>query len=119
MSRCLVALVPILLLVGCTAGSEKPPVSGQSGPAETTEAREIREALAKLAPVDRKLAEAQRECVVSKEHLGTMGTPVKILVQGQPVFLCCDGCTRKALADPEKTLARVKELKEKNGIGQH
>lgn len=29
----------------------------------------------------------------------------------QPVFLCCKSCQRKALAHPEKTLAKVDELK--------
>jgi hypothetical protein len=108
-----IALFPILLLVGCTSSTEKPQAPGANGNAE---AREIEEALAKLDPADRKLAQAQRDCVVSQEHLGTMGTPVKILVQGQPVFLCCDGCTKKALANPEKTLARAREMKEKNGV---
>jgi hypothetical protein len=27
------------------------------------------------------------------------------------VFLCCKGCEKKALADPDRTLAKVKELK--------
>ena len=40
-----------------------------------------------------------------------MGTPVKVTVKGQPVFLCCDGCTKKALDDPDKTLAAVEKAK--------
>ena len=40
-----------------------------------------------------------------------MGTPVKVTVKGQPVFLCCDGCKKKALGDPDKTLAAVEKLK--------
>jgi hypothetical protein len=35
------------------------------------------------------------------------------MVKDQPVFLCCKGCRRKALADPDKTLAKVAELKAK------
>jgi hypothetical protein len=42
-----------------------------------------------------------------------MGKPFKVLVKGQPVFLCCDGCRKKALAEPDETLARVQELKAK------
>lgn len=42
-----------------------------------------------------------------------MGTPVKVMVKEQPVFLCCKGCRRKALADPDRTLAKVDELKAK------
>jgi hypothetical protein len=40
-----------------------------------------------------------------------MDVPVKITVKDQPVFLCCDHCKAAALADPDKTLAKVKELK--------
>jgi hypothetical protein len=75
----------------------------------------IRQALDKLSPEDRKLAEAQKYCVVEEENrLGSMKTPVKVMVKDQPVFLCCEGCKKEALKDPDKTLARVKELREKN-----
>jgi hypothetical protein len=74
----------------------------------------IRANLEKLSPEDRKLVEAQRFCVIQdEERLGEMGTPVKVMVKGQPVFLCCKSCRKKALADPDKTLAKAKQLKEK------
>ena len=41
------------------------------------------------------------------------GVPVKIVLKGQPVLLCCKDCIKKAQADPDKTLAKLKELKEK------
>lgn len=71
--------------------------------------------LAKLSPEDRKLAEAQKLCVEEDNPLGAMGVPVKIMLKGQPVFVCCKGCVEKAQEDPDKTLAKVKELKAKNG----
>jgi len=70
--------------------------------------------LAKLSPEDRKLAESQKFCVEEDNPLGAMGVPVKIMLKDQPVFLCCQGCVEKALEDPDKTLAKVKELKAKN-----
>jgi uncharacterized protein (TIGR03000 family) len=71
--------------------------------------------LSKLGPEDRKLAEAQKFCAVQDDiPLGAMGVPVKVMVKGQPVFLCCKECEDRALENPDKTLARVKELKEKN-----
>jgi hypothetical protein len=74
----------------------------------------IRANLEKLSPEDRQLAEQQRFCAIqNEERLGEMGAPVKVMVKGQPVFLCCKSCQKKALADPDKTLAKVKELKEK------
>jgi Cu(I)/Ag(I) efflux system membrane fusion protein len=73
---------------------------------------EIQTALAKLSPEDRSLAEAQRYCpVLTKNRLGSMGPPVKIMVDDQPVFLCCAACKTKALADPKATLDRVAQLK--------
>jgi Cu(I)/Ag(I) efflux system membrane fusion protein len=72
----------------------------------------ITSALAKLSPEDRKLAEAQQFCpILSANRLGVMGTPVKVTVKGQTVFLCCSGCTEKALANPDSTLAKVESLK--------
>jgi hypothetical protein len=76
---------------------------------------EIKANLAKLPEKDRKLAEEQKFCPITEERLGDpeMGAPIKIMVKDQPVFLCCKGCEKKALKDPDKTLAKVKELKDK------
>jgi hypothetical protein len=68
---------------------------------------------AKLSPEERKLVDAQEWCVTSKERLGSMGAPIKLMVKDQPVFICCKGCQGKALADPDATLAGVKELQAK------
>jgi hypothetical protein len=75
---------------------------------------EIREARAGLSPEDRKLVEAQEWCVIqTDERLGSMGPPIKLMVNGQPVFVCCGSCKRKAMANPDKTLATLEELKAK------
>jgi hypothetical protein len=81
---------------------------------------EIRAARAKLSTEDQELVAAQEYCAVrSKNRLGSMGVPFKVLVEGQPVFLCCDGCQEQALTNPEKTLARVNELKARSvGAGK-
>ena len=73
--------------------------------------------LDKLNQEDRKLAESQKSCPIHPDDpLGAMGVPVKIVLKGQPVFLCCKDCVEKAQADPDKTLAKVKELKEKKAL---
>lgn len=70
--------------------------------------------LARLSSEDHKLALAQKVCVVQPGvRLGEMGPPIKVMVKGQPVFLCCAGCQEKALEDPDRTLAKVNELKAK------
>jgi Cu(I)/Ag(I) efflux system membrane fusion protein len=69
---------------------------------------EIEEALAKLSDADRKLAVEQRFCPVLRDsRLGSMGTPVRLEINGKVVFICCDGCRKRALADPEATLKKV------------
>jgi Cu(I)/Ag(I) efflux system membrane fusion protein len=76
------------------------------------EEAKVKAALAKLSPTDRHLAEAQEFCPVLKDsRLGSMGMPIKVLVQGRPVFVCCDGCTKAALDHPRETLEKVEKLK--------
>ena len=73
----------------------------------------IAAALAELPEEDRKLATEQRFCVVlGQSQLGSMGRPIKLEVEGQTVFVCCEGCTKRAKSDPKKTLAAVKRLRE-------
>src|SRR5262249_39095542 len=68
--------------------------------------------LAILSPEDRRLAESQRYCPVQTDNpLGIMGKPVKVMVKGEPVLLCCKNCVNKALADPTKTLGNVEKAK--------
>lgn len=92
---------------GSTSGEKTTGFSEQPG-----QDAEIKVAFANLSSDDRKLAETQRFCPVLKDNrLGSMGTPVKVMVEDQPVFLCCAGCKAKALADPKSTLERVALLK--------
>lgn len=71
-------------------------------------------ALAKLPEADRRLVQAQRFCpVIAGSRLGSMGPPIKIVIDGRPVFLCCKGCEKAALAKPQDTLAEVEKLKQK------
>ena len=103
----MLVLAVLVILAGCKAGSADKP-NGVDDEAA------IEAALAELGPADRKLAEEQTYCAVQNNNrLGSMGEPVKVMVSGQPVFLCCDGCRKKAVADPDKTLACVQRLREK------
>ncbi|QDU39031.1 hypothetical protein Mal4_33640 [Maioricimonas rarisocia] len=64
-------------------------------------------ALAKLSDEDRALAESQKICPVGEGALGSMGTPVKVDVNGKPVFICCEHCREPLLEDPDKYLANL------------
>ncbi len=132
---CSLVLVVALILSGCggsptrpneaqptgTAGQpqEKPVAAPASAPTEHGSHAEhaghsdahhdaMAKGLAKLSEDDRALAEKQHVCPVSGDMLGVMGTPVKVSVQGQTVFLCCSECEADLKKDPEKYLAKLK-----------
>ncbi len=66
--------------------------------------------LVRLNPADQVLAAAQKLCPVTGGPLGGMGVPVKLMLDNQPVFLCCGSCTDDARKDVARTLERVKKL---------
>ncbi|MDB5347360.1 MAG: hypothetical protein JWP89_5737 [Schlesneria sp.] len=81
-------------------------------PTSTPTEAKMEAALSKLPKADRTLADAQRYCpIMNSTRMGAMGTPVKIVIDGKPVFLCCAGCKESALADGKETLAAVEKLK--------
>jgi hypothetical protein len=105
--------VTVAALAGCAGSSAPAPVIT---PATVTASAtdEVAQERAKLAPAERALVETQEWCVVqTDERLGSMGAPIKLDIKGQPVFVCCKSCKRKAEADPDATLAKVAELKAK------
>lgn len=77
-------------------------------------------AIGKLPAADRPIAEAQLFCPIAKNsRLGSMGTPVKLMLEGKPVFLCCKGCEEEARANAKATLAKVEEIKKENAKSSH
>lgn len=79
---------------------------------EEKEEQEISVELAKLSKDDRLLAEKQRFCPISKEsRLGSMGMPVKLMLDGEAVFLCCEGCEDAAKKRAAETAKLVRELR--------
>lgn len=49
----------------------------------------------------------QKLCPVTDEPLGSMGRPVKLIVDGRPVFVCCKGCEGELRSDAKKYMAKV------------
>jgi multidrug efflux pump subunit AcrA (membrane-fusion protein) len=90
--------------------------TGGQAAAEGRHEAKVRANLARLSTEDRRLAEAQRYCAVMPDSLlGSMGVPIKVMVKGQPVFLCCKGCQDEALEKPDQTLSEAEKLRAKSG----
>lgn len=97
-------------LAGCQGSTPTSPAKSTPSPSAEGDP-EVRAALAKLPPEDRQLAEAQKTCPVSGEPLGSMGTPIKLTLNGESAFICCKSCRKKAESDPAAMLKKVAELK--------
>jgi hypothetical protein len=111
--RAFLALVPALIALGCANDATPSREKSQD------EEAKIKAALEKLDPADRKLAEEQKYCAVETENrLGKMGTPVKLAIEEETVFLCCESCEKGAKKDPAKTLARFKDVKSRAAVEQ-
>jgi hypothetical protein len=81
---------------------------------EDTDAK-INQALARLPVADRKIAEQQHFCpIIADSRLGSMGVPIKVEIKGKTVFLCCKGCEREALENPDATLKKTDEMIRRN-----
>jgi multidrug efflux pump subunit AcrA (membrane-fusion protein) len=94
------------------SGAGQPAASEESTVGEGSRAERVRANLARLSAEDRRLAEAQRFCAVQTDkRLGAMGVPVKVIIHGLPVFLCCASCKDDALEKPDETLAEAEKLK--------
>ena len=111
-----------LFLIGCGSAPDGTPNDAPNAQhaehadhGDHVDKKEVQKAnFAKLSDEDRPLAEAQGYCaVMAKEPLGSMGPPIKLMINEQPVFVCCKGCVKKAKSNPDKTLAEVEELKAK------
>jgi hypothetical protein len=97
-----VGIALVTVLVGCSGGDPaKPTTTAGTEPAQTSveEDTKANDAMAKLSPADRAKAEIQKMCPVSNEPLGSMGTPIKVTVEGRDVFVCCEGCVDELKAN--------------------
>jgi hypothetical protein len=72
--------------------------------------------LASLGPEDRRLAESQVTCASAEcdARLGAGGPPIKIVLQKEPVFVCCKQCEQWARAHPAQAVAKVHTLEHRD-----
>lgn len=114
--------VAVIMIAGCSGTSPAPTQSGNSSASSDThdhadhdhgaagsDMEKMKAELAKLSPEDAASAEKQHFCPVSGEMLGSMGAPIKVDVQGESVWICCDGCKQKVLDNPDEYLAKIRK----------
>ncbi len=113
--------VAAIMIAGCSGTSPAPTQSDSSSASSNAhdhadhdhgaagpDMEKMKAELAKLSPEDAASAETQHFCPVSGEMLGSMGTPIKVDVKRESVWLCCDGCKEKDL-DPDEYLAKIRK----------
>ena len=105
----------------CCSGCKDDAVkSGKETLAKVEKLKKATAAIAKLPAADQPLAEAQLFCPIEEgSRLGSMGMPIKLMLEGKPVFLCCKGCEDAARGDAKATLAKVEEIKKENAKAAH
>ncbi|HEY4760073.1 MAG TPA: hypothetical protein VIH42_05775 [Thermoguttaceae bacterium] len=67
--------------------------------------------VAQLTEADQAGIASQKVCPVSGGKLGSMGTPIKVMVGNQPIYLCCEACIRKVQDNPAQYVAKAAKLR--------
>ncbi|WP_417849341.1 efflux RND transporter periplasmic adaptor subunit [Thalassoglobus sp.] len=67
-----------------------------------------------LSQQDQEVALAQMICPITDMKLGSMGIPQKVMVKGQSVFICCEGCRDGLLEDPDLYLDKLHTVPTQN-----
>lgn len=63
--------------------------------------RAARVVVAKFAPADQAGVEQQKICPVTKDGFDH-GEPIKLLVDGRPLYVCCEACIEEVTKSPDK-----------------
>lgn len=101
------------IYIGGSGGGSTPSKTVRPSTPEDIDAK-IDLALSKLSPADRRLAASQKFCpILPDSRLGSMGVPIKVEVNNQPVFVCCSGCSKSAVKNADATLKKVAEFRAK------
>lgn len=98
-------------VAGCDAQNASPTATSSANADDwkTGLDADVAAALSKLSDADRTAALSQKVCPVTDEPLGSMGTPLKVTVEGRDVFLCCGGCEDQIKNEPAKYLAKLND----------
>jgi hypothetical protein len=102
------------VLYGCSKGPDSKPqppaeAASHADHADQSDMDKMRAQLAKLSPEDAASAMKQHFCPVSDEMLGVMGAPIKVDVDGQQVWICCEDCRQTLWDNPDEYLAKLNQ----------
>jgi hypothetical protein len=105
------AALALAAIVGCAEPASDNTSTGGTATADAAPKAPSADDLAQIDKLadeaDRAAAKAQKVCPITGEPLGSMGLPIKKVVDGTPVFLCCAGCEADFDKDPKAALAKV------------
>jgi YHS domain-containing protein len=86
-------------------GVNAPVIRQQSGASFVPAGEEqVRVGVFKVTALDAPFVEAQKRCPVMDEPLDAMGGPFKVSAAGKAIYICCPGCAKKIVAEPQKYL---------------
>lgn len=88
------------------ADADKPAADAPKAAAVKLDDTELAE-IKKLPEDEQAVAIKQAVCPASGEHLGSMGTPIKVSAEGKTFYLCCKGCNADLKADPKSVVAKL------------
>jgi len=87
------------------------PLASATMLAETVAAgtEEVKPHVYKVTKDDAQFIAAQKICPVMEESLLAMGGPLKVDAGGKAIYICCAGCAKLILANPDKYVAYLSE----------
>ncbi|WP_425399188.1 hypothetical protein [Aeoliella sp.] len=65
---------------------------------------QVRPKVFKVTAADAPYVAAQKKCPVMDEPLDGMGGPYRVNANGKAIYICCPGCAKKIVAQPQKYL---------------
>ncbi|TWU15139.1 hypothetical protein [Allorhodopirellula heiligendammensis] len=68
---------------------------------------QVRAGVFRITAADEPFVAAQKQCPVMNEPLDAMGGPYKVHAGGKAIYICCPGCAKKIIAEPQKWLAEL------------
>ncbi|GIW99229.1 MAG: hypothetical protein KatS3mg111_2562 [Pirellulaceae bacterium] len=97
------------LMVCCAGCRQKAEANGSTYLAKyyAPVGKEVRPGVFEATLADAEAIAAQGSCPVMDEPLGGMGTPLKVNVRGNSVYLCCAGCAKRLTAEPDAYLEKL------------